>query len=58
LFDNSLKCTCGDPLTGDNKLFVYIHRVAEGQVEAQSVREMMLEESAPIPDEHPPDADA
>jgi hypothetical protein len=58
LFENSLKWSWGDPATGDNKLFVYIHQVADGQVEAQSVREMMLEEAQPIPDKHPPDADA
>jgi hypothetical protein len=57
-FENSLKCTWGDPASGENKLFVYIHQVADGDAEAQSIREMMLEESPPTPDQTPPDADA
>jgi hypothetical protein len=58
LFENSLKCSWGDPASGENKLFVYIHHVADGDAEAQSIREMMLEESPPTPDKTPPDADA
>jgi hypothetical protein len=58
LFENSLRCTWGDPATGENKLFVYIRRVADGEAEARSIREMMLEESPPAPDKSPPDADA
>jgi hypothetical protein len=58
LFENSLKCTWGDPASGENKLFVYIHQVADGDAEAQSIREMVLEESPPTPNKTPPDADA
>ena len=55
---NSLMCSWGDPATGDNKLFVYISQVADGERKANSIREMMMNEAPPDPGQPPEDADA
>ena len=55
---NSLMCSWGDPATGDNKLFVYISQVADGERKANSIREMMMNEAPPDPGQPPEEADA
>jgi hypothetical protein len=55
---NSLMCSWGDPATGDNKLFVYISQVADGERKANSIREMMTNEAPPDPGQPPEEADA
>jgi hypothetical protein len=56
LFQNSLMCSWGDPATGDNKLFVYIHQVPNGDREAERLREMIMDEAPPSQDRHAPEA--
>jgi hypothetical protein len=55
---NSLMCSWGDPATGENKLFVYISQVADGERKANSIREMMMNEAPPDPGQRPEEADA
>lgn len=55
---NSLTCSWGDPATGDNKLFVYISQVADGERKADSIRDMMANEAPPDPGQPIEDADA
>jgi hypothetical protein len=55
---NSLMCSWGDPATGENKLFVYISQVADGERNAISIREMMMNEAPPDPGQPPEEAEA
>jgi hypothetical protein len=55
---NSLVCSWGDPATGDNKLFVYISQVADGERKADSIREMMMNEAPSAAGQAPNDTDA
>ena len=55
---NSLMCSWGDPATGDNKLFVYISQVADGEHKAENIREMMANEAPLEPGTTPTEADA
>jgi len=56
---NSLVCRWGDAETLTTRtLSVCVYQVADGEREAASVREMMLDEAPPSPDRPPPDADA
>jgi hypothetical protein len=58
LFENSLMCSWGDPATGDNKLFVYIHQVPDGNHEAEKLREMVTEEAPANQERQSPNAEA
>ena len=59
IFENSLLCNWGDPETLTTRtLYVHIYHVPDGEQKAESVREMMLEEAPPAPDQQPPDTDA
>lgn len=55
---NSLMCSWGDPATGDNKLFVYISRVADGEGKADRIRDMMMNEAPSEPGKPPTEGDA
>lgn len=55
---NSLMCSWGDPATGENKLFVYISQVADGDRKANSIREMMMNEAPSDSSQPPQEAEA